>query len=113
MESQVPKQISCKKTMEETNKSVVNDYFTSAMELTESGDPHVPTRYILPPSQRPMLGPSIGTSTINLPVIDLSFLHDPLLRLCVIHEIELACKGFGFFQVTLVFWLHTLHMSVR
>lgn len=67
--------------------------------MTESGDPHVPTRYILPPSQRPMLGPSIGTSTINLPVIDLSFLHDPLLRLCVIHEIELACKGFGFFQV--------------
>jgi len=71
-----------------------NDVFAeeNILCMTESGDPHVPTRYILPPSQRPMLGPSIGTSTINLPVIDLSFLHDPLLRLCVIHEIELACR---------------------
>ncbi|CAA7029571.1 unnamed protein product [Microthlaspi erraticum] len=85
--------------MEETNKSVLGDYFTSAMALTESGVHHVPTRYILPPSQRPMLCPSFATDTINLPVIDLSFLHDPLLRPRVIHEIEMACKGFGFFQI--------------
>ncbi|CAH2063413.1 unnamed protein product [Thlaspi arvense] len=86
--------------MEDTNKSVLGDYFTSAMGLTESGVPRVPTRYILPPSQRPMLGPSIGSATIDLPVIDLSLLHDPLLRPRVIHEIETACKGFGFFQIT-------------
>ncbi|KAG2288009.1 hypothetical protein Bca52824_047613 [Brassica carinata] len=86
--------------MEETNKNVLGDCFTSAMALTESGVPHVPTRYILPPSQRPVLSPSIGTGSINLPVIDLSFLHDPLLRPSVIHEIEMACKEFGFFQVT-------------
>ncbi|KAL1190892.1 Flavanone 3-dioxygenase 3 [Cardamine amara subsp. amara] len=86
--------------MEETSKShELDDYFTSAMALTESGVPRVPTRYILPPSQRPMLSPSIATDTISLPVIDLSLLHDPLLRPCVIHEIELACKGFGFFQI--------------
>ncbi|CAN8280183.1 unnamed protein product [Cochlearia groenlandica] len=81
--------------MEETNKSVFDTYFTSAMALTESRVPHVPTRYILPPSQRP----SIGTVTINLPLIDLSLLHDLLHRSQVIHEIELACKEFGFFQI--------------
>ncbi|XP_010413576.2 PREDICTED: protein DOWNY MILDEW RESISTANCE 6-like [Camelina sativa] len=85
--------------MEETNKSVLDDCFTSAMALTESGVLRVPTRYILPPSQRPMLGSSSGTDTITLPVIDLSLLHDPLLRPCVIHEIKMACKGFGFFQI--------------
>ncbi|CAH8307154.1 unnamed protein product [Eruca vesicaria subsp. sativa] len=86
--------------MEETKKNVLGDCFTSAMALTESGVPHVPTRYILPLSQRPVLSPSIGAGSIDLPVIDLSLLHDPLRRHSVIHEIEMACKGFGFFQVT-------------
>lgn len=95
--------------MEETIKSVVDDCFTSAMALTDSGVLHVPTRYILPPSQRPMLGSSIGSDTITLPVIDLSLLHDPLLRSCVIHEIEMACKGFGFFQVMFILSLSTYY----
>ncbi|KFK34221.1 hypothetical protein AALP_AA5G116300 [Arabis alpina] len=85
--------------MEEANKSVFNDCFTSAMSLTDSGVSRVPTRYILPPSERPMLGSSIDTDAINLPVIDLFHLHNPLLRPRVIHEIEMACKGFGFFQI--------------
>ncbi|ESQ44051.1 hypothetical protein EUTSA_v10006360mg [Eutrema salsugineum] len=84
---------------ERIDESVLGDCFTSAIALTESGVPHVPTRYILPPSQRPMLGPSIGTDTITLPVVDLSLLHDPLLRPRVVHEIEIACKEFGFFQI--------------
>lgn len=98
--------------MEKTNKSVPNHYCTSAIALTDSRVPRVPTRYILPPSQRPMLGPSIDTYTINLPVIELSHLHHPLLRPCVIHEIEMARKGFGFFQVILMFFFATFTTHV-
>ncbi|KAF8099711.1 hypothetical protein N665_0238s0039 [Sinapis alba] len=86
--------------MEETKKSLLDESFTSAMTLTNSGVPQVPDRYILPPSQRPALGSSIGTrDDTTLPVIDLSLLHQPLLRSRAIHEINMACKEFGFFQV--------------
>ncbi|EOA28529.1 hypothetical protein CARUB_v10024745mg [Capsella rubella] len=89
--------------MEETKKSLLDDSFTSAMTLTNSGVPQVPDRYVLPPSQRPALGStSLGTTTTEtttLPVIDLSLLHQPSLRSRVIHEINMACKEFGFFQV--------------
>ncbi|CAF1805451.1 unnamed protein product [Brassica oleracea] len=86
--------------MEETKKSVLDDSFTSAMTQTNSGVPQVPDRYVLPPAQRPALGSSIGTrDDTTLPVIDLSLLHQPLLRSRAIHEINMACKEFGFFQV--------------
>lgn len=85
--------------MEETKKSLLDDSFTSAMTLTNSGVPQVPDRYVLPPSQRPALGSSLGTPETTLPVIDLSLLNQPLLRSRAIHEISMACKEFGFFQV--------------
>uniref|UniRef100_A0A0D3BPY0 Fe2OG dioxygenase domain-containing protein n=1 Tax=Brassica oleracea var. oleracea TaxID=109376 RepID=A0A0D3BPY0_BRAOL len=86
--------------MEETKKSLLDDSFTSAMTLTNSGVPQVPDRYVLPSAQRPALGSSIGTrDDTTLPVIDLSLLHQPLLRSRAIHEINMACKEFGFFQV--------------
>lgn len=85
--------------MEETMKSLLDDSFESAMTLTNSGAPQVPGRYVLPPSQRPALGSSLGTREITLPIIDLSLLHEPLLRSSVIQEINMACKEFGFFQV--------------
>lgn len=56
-----------------------------------SGVPQVPDRYVLPPSQRPALGSSLGTSETTLPVIDLSLLHQPFLRSLAIHEISMAC----------------------
>ncbi|VVB03385.1 unnamed protein product [Arabis nemorensis] len=80
--------------MEETKKSLLDDTFTSAMTLTNSS---VPDRYVLPLSQRPGFGSTTRETT--LPVIDLSFLHQPLLRSRAIHEIAMACKEFGFFQV--------------
>ncbi|KAF8048987.1 hypothetical protein N665_2336s0006 [Sinapis alba] len=85
--------------MEETKESLIDDSFTSAMTLTNSGVPQVPDRYVLPPSQRPVLCSSIGIRETTLPVIDFSLLHQPLLRSSVIHEINMACKEFGFFQV--------------
>ncbi|XP_010545149.1 PREDICTED: protein DOWNY MILDEW RESISTANCE 6 [Tarenaya hassleriana] len=82
--------------MEEMNKSM-HDSFTSAMTLTESGAARVPSRYVLPPSQRPaLLRPNINTA---LPVIDLSLLDQPSHRSQTIHEIRMACKEYGFFQV--------------
>lgn len=82
------------KQMEETKKILLDDSFTSAMTLTNSG---VPDRYVLPLSQRPTLGSSNRETTF--PIIDLSSLHQPLLRSRAIHEIAMACKEFGFFQV--------------
>ncbi|XP_060672905.1 flavanone 3-dioxygenase 3-like [Ziziphus jujuba] len=71
---------------------------TSAMTLSQLGDSHVPQRYVLPPSQRPNPTPKYCPST-NLPIIDLSSLQHPSLRSNVIHEIRMACKELGFFQV--------------
>ncbi|ESQ39113.1 hypothetical protein EUTSA_v10001518mg [Eutrema salsugineum] len=85
--------------MEETEQSLLAESFTSAMTLNNSGVPQVPDRYVLPPSQRPALGSSTSTRETTLPVIDLSLLHQPLLRSRAIHEINMACKEFGFFQV--------------
>ncbi|CAN7021094.1 unnamed protein product [Brassica oleracea var. botrytis] len=85
--------------MEETMKSLLDDSFESAMTLTNSGAPQVPDRYVLPPSQRPALGSSLGTIETTLPIIDLSLLHEPLLRSSVVRDINMACKEFGLFQV--------------
>lgn len=89
-----------KLNMEETMKSLLDDSFESAMTLTNSGAPQVPDRYVLPPSQRPALGSSLGTIETTLPIIDLSLLHEPLLRSSVVRDINMACKEFGLFQVT-------------
>lgn len=83
----------------QTKKSLLDDSFASAMTLTNSGVSQVPDRYVLPPSQRPTLRSTIGTRETTLPLIDLSSLHQPLLRPRVVHEIRMACKELGFFQV--------------
>ncbi|XP_055814412.1 feruloyl CoA ortho-hydroxylase 1-like [Solanum dulcamara] len=72
-----------------------NGSFTSAMTLTEEGLTYVPKRYILPPSLR-LDGTLCNTC---LPIVDLSNRKHPLLRPQIIHEVHLACKEFGFFQV--------------
>ncbi|KAF2315452.1 hypothetical protein GH714_039292 [Hevea brasiliensis] len=66
------------------------------MNLTKSGAPNVPSRYILPPSVRSNDG---LTPLQTLPVVDLSILYHPSLRSRVINEIRSACKEIGFFQV--------------
>lgn len=72
--------------------------FTSAMTLNLNGGEKIPKRYILPPLQRPNLNLTDHPS-INLPVVDLSSLNDPLCRSQTINEIHAACNKLGFFQV--------------
>ncbi|KAL6981344.1 hypothetical protein U1Q18_022973, partial [Sarracenia purpurea var. burkii] len=70
--------------MEKETESSSTTSFTSAMTLTQMGIPHVPDRFVLPPSQWP--NPSLNsstttTTTTTLPIIDLSSLdHHSLLR---------------------------------
>ncbi|XVF73534.1 hypothetical protein PTKIN_Ptkin12aG0209400 [Pterospermum kingtungense] len=70
--------------------------FTSAMTLTKMGVPHVPRRYVLPPSKRP--NPSLDLTT-NLPIVDLSTLQNASQRSLTLDKIQSACKELGFFQV--------------
>ncbi|KAK6920386.1 Isopenicillin N synthase-like, Fe(2+) 2OG dioxygenase domain [Dillenia turbinata] len=92
--------------MEEGKRSSCNS-FTSAMTLTQMEVPHVPTRYILPPSQRP--NPSLVLhSPTTLPIIDLSCLHDPSIRHQVVEEVKTACNKMGFFQAYLAIY-HAMH----
>ncbi|KAJ8900248.1 hypothetical protein K2173_024888 [Erythroxylum novogranatense] len=84
----------------EAEKVLESSYgFTSAMTLTELGNPQVPQRYVLPLSERP--NPTLHPS-ISLPIVDLSSLKHPSSsspRSETINEIQRACKEFGFFQV--------------
>ncbi|OMP00754.1 Oxoglutarate/iron-dependent dioxygenase [Corchorus olitorius] len=60
------------------------------------GVPHVPQRYVLPPSQRP--NPTLDLTT-TLPIVDLSSLHNASQRSQTLDNIQSACKELGFFQV--------------
>lgn len=72
--------------------------FTSAMTLTQLGVAHVPECYALPPPQRPN-PTTLEYPSTTFPIIDLSSLQHPSLRSQMIHEIRIACKETGFFQV--------------
>ncbi|XP_021279688.1 protein DMR6-LIKE OXYGENASE 1 [Herrania umbratica] len=58
--------------------------------------PHVPRRYVLPPSQHP--NPALDLTT-TLPIIDLSPLHHASQRSLTLDKIQSNCKELGFFQV--------------
>ncbi|XVE76840.1 hypothetical protein DITRI_Ditri13aG0012500 [Diplodiscus trichospermus] len=73
-----------------------NNLFTSATTLTKMRVPHVPQHYVLPPSQRP--NPTLDITT-TLPIIDLSSLNHASQRSLTLDKIQMASKGFGFFQV--------------
>lgn len=74
-----------------------DNLFTSVMTLTKMRVPHVPQRYVLPPSQRPNLTLDLTTT---LPIIDLSTLHHASQRSLTLDTIQGACKELGFFQVS-------------
>ncbi|KAL6289914.1 hypothetical protein ACE6H2_007424 [Prunus campanulata] len=80
-----------------SSKAETKASFTSALTLTQSGLPHVPQRYVLPPSQRP--NPSSSRLSTTLPIVDLSSLQSPSLRPQIINNIRMASKEIGFFQV--------------
>lgn len=67
--------------------------------LYQSGIKRVPSKYILPVSERAITTmESLSTPLINLPVIDFSELQGPN-RARVIQSLQNACQEFGFFQV--------------
>ncbi|KAL6125892.1 hypothetical protein ACLB2K_073943 [Fragaria x ananassa] len=88
---------SSSKTSGSSTTSSSTTSFTSALTLSQLGDDHVPQRYVLPPSQRPISPSDPNLST--LPILDLSSLQSSSLRPHVINNIQTACKEIGFFQV--------------
>ncbi|EYU40361.1 hypothetical protein ABFS82_02G140600 [Erythranthe guttata] len=83
----------------EEKKGTSKCSFTSATTLSQMGINSVPDCYILPQSHRPTLDHGPHSSTVYLPVIDLSSLGNPLLRSTVIEQVHVACKELGAFQV--------------
>ncbi|XP_010267325.1 PREDICTED: protein DMR6-LIKE OXYGENASE 2-like isoform X2 [Nelumbo nucifera] len=70
--------------------------------LCESGITSLPSRYILPVSERPNLrGGGMNVSDLNfkLPIIDFAQLQGPQ-RPQVLNKLSKACEEYGFFQVT-------------
>lgn len=87
-----------------SSKAETKASFTSALTLTKLGVPHVPQRYVLPPSLRP--NPSSSRLSTTLPIVDLSSLQSPSLRPQIINNIRMASKEIGFFQVHIVSYMY-------
>lgn len=79
--------------MEDGNTS---SSFPTGKSAQEKGLSYVPGCYVVPSSQRS----NLTSETTNVPVVDLSGLHDPKERSRVIKDIGSACLRLGFFQVS-------------
>ncbi|KAL2923699.1 Protein DMR6-LIKE OXYGENASE 1 [Bienertia sinuspersici] len=76
-----------------------NQYQKGVKHLCENGIKKVPTKYILPISDRPNTGkPLFEETNIKLPVIDFAELQGPN-RSQVLQALTNACEQYGFFQV--------------
>lgn len=71
--------------------------FTCVMSLDQQGVSSIPERYVLPASQRP--NPNLHQFFTNIPIIDMSSLHEPSLRSQTLHNIASFSKEFGVFLV--------------
>ncbi|XP_034677370.1 flavanone 3-dioxygenase 3-like [Vitis riparia] len=78
--------------MEDGNTS---SSFPTGKSAQEKGLSYVPGCYVVPASQRS----NLTSETTNVPVVDLSGLHDPKERSRVIKDIGSACHRLGFFQI--------------
>lgn len=79
--------------------------------LCKKGIENVPTKYILPPLERPNLSYTSTNSSshnLNLPIIDFSQLQGSN-RSHVLNSLATACEEYGFFQVS----LHKLIKSLK
>ncbi|KAL8130420.1 hypothetical protein V2J09_019575 [Rumex salicifolius] len=78
------------------------EYQKGVKHLSEKGIIRVPTKYILPASDRPLISDQkvkISNDLIELPVIDFGEVHGPNRRL-VLRSLAHACQHYGFFQLT-------------
>ncbi|XP_039136498.1 probable 2-oxoglutarate-dependent dioxygenase At5g05600 [Dioscorea cayenensis subsp. rotundata] len=80
--------------MEDWPEPIIN-----VQSIAESGDTIVPYRYIKPPSHRPEILKSTPQEQ-TIPVINLAGLEgDEHACNATMHEISVACKEWGFFQI--------------
>lgn len=93
--------------MEEGKKeeeSEESKYMDGVRHLCESSITKVPSKYILPVSERPQVMGEERRSTslnLNLPVIDLALLQTSE-RSQVLKSLAKACEEYGFFQVVVM-----------
>ncbi|XP_057872895.2 probable 2-oxoglutarate-dependent dioxygenase SLC1 isoform X2 [Cryptomeria japonica] len=79
-------------------EEIDKNFWQSVKSLSEQKIERLPTKYILPPSQRPKLNEIFAQQTYDLPVIDLSGLQGDR-RSEVVKAIGNAAAQKGFFQV--------------
>lgn len=82
-----------------TSTSPDKNYHKGVKHLYENGIQHVPTKYILPPTERPNATNKSTTTALNLPIIDFAELNGPD-RAQVLKSLSYACENYGFFQVS-------------
>ncbi|KAG6427469.1 hypothetical protein SASPL_111717 [Salvia splendens] len=76
-----------------------NLYQKGVKTMYENGIEHVPSKYVLPPSERPNVSsPEAELPDLHLPVIDFAHLQGPNRRQAL-HSLAHACEHFGFFQL--------------
>lgn len=78
------------------------EYMKGVRHLCENGVSRLPTKYILPDSDRPReekLDSAGQCSSFGLPVIDMARLRSPAHRTLALKSLESACREYGFFQV--------------
>ncbi|GAV62938.1 2OG-FeII_Oxy domain-containing protein/DIOX_N domain-containing protein [Cephalotus follicularis] len=76
-------------------------YRNGVKHLCENGISKIPTKYVLPESDRPGSykgKPNVGNVNLKLPVIDFAELQGPN-RSQVLQSLAIACEQYGFFQV--------------
>ncbi|KAL6980278.1 hypothetical protein U1Q18_021921 [Sarracenia purpurea var. burkii] len=84
----------------EDDQLEISRYQKGVRHLCERGIARVPTKYILPISDRPMLaGHNADDIGLKLPVIDFARLQDSCTRFHEVQSLAKACEDYGFFQV--------------
>lgn len=87
------------KREEKKNEELKSKLMKGVRHLCEGGITRVPSKYILPVSDRPEpKEPRTVNSKLKLPVIDLARLHTSD-RSQVLQTLAQACEEYGFFQV--------------
>ncbi|XP_047963260.1 probable 2-oxoglutarate-dependent dioxygenase SLC1 [Salvia hispanica] len=82
-----------------SDDSSENLYQKGVKTMYENGIEHVPSKYVLPASERPNVSsPEAELGDLRLPVIDFAHLQGPNRRQAL-ESLAYACEHFGFFQL--------------
>lgn len=78
-----------------------DEFQKGVRHLLENGVRKLPSKYVLPLSDRPSVDkeqPTVAKSSLKLPIIDFAELQGPN-RSQVLNSLSSACEEYGFFQV--------------